>query len=244
MNYADLHVHLLCNVDDGAQDETQMQEILDAAYADGTRALCATPHFHPGFYGNNHSASLAAFEKLKIYAKKYPDLKLFFGNELYYSPNCLQWLKNGECCTINDSHYLLVDFSSNEKADIIVASLRNILNCGYQPILAHAERYTSFQSDLREVHQLQHYGVLIQMDAQSPLGGLGFGAKKRSRKLLEHYFVDLVASDAHNIKDRPPKMHECCDYVVQKCGREYAQQLFVDNPLKILNDIDIRKETD
>ncbi len=244
MNYVDLHIHLLCNVDDGAQDEVQMQEILDAAYADGTRTLCATPHFHPGFYGDNHNASLAAFEKLKAYAKKYPDLKLFLGNELHYSPNCLQWLKNGECQTINGSHYLLVDFSSNEKSDYIVSSLQKILSCGYQPILAHAERYTSFKPDLREVHQLQHYGVLIQMDAQSPLGGWGLAAKKRSRKLLEHYFVDLVASDAHNLSDRPPQMHECYDYVVQKCGKEYAQQLFVNHPLKILNDIDIRKEAD
>lgn len=42
MIYTDLHIHLLCGVDDRAKNEEQMREIVDAAYADGTRAICAT----------------------------------------------------------------------------------------------------------------------------------------------------------------------------------------------------------
>lgn len=39
MKFADLHIHLLYGSDDGAKDEERMREILDAAYADGTRVV-------------------------------------------------------------------------------------------------------------------------------------------------------------------------------------------------------------
>ena len=43
--FVDLHCHALYRVDDGAQDEQIMQNMLDMAYNDGTRYLCFTPHF-------------------------------------------------------------------------------------------------------------------------------------------------------------------------------------------------------
>ena len=39
MNNADIHMHLLSGVEDGTKTEQQMQELLDAAYADGTRII-------------------------------------------------------------------------------------------------------------------------------------------------------------------------------------------------------------
>ena len=52
MALADIHIHLLFGVDDGAKDEDEMHAILDAAYQAGTRVLCCTPHFHPGYFGD------------------------------------------------------------------------------------------------------------------------------------------------------------------------------------------------
>lgn len=242
MTFADLHIHLLCGADDGARDEKQMQDILDAAYADGTRVICATPHFHLGYYGDNTKAADAAFEKLKLYAEKYDDLALYRGNELRYSPSCFDWIRSGACKTLNGSRYLLVDFSEHESADNIVTSVIKIANTGYVPVLAHAERYESFHRDLREIKRLQDCGVLIQIDALSPFGGWGSGAKKRSKILIEHYFADLVASDAHNTAERSPCMSKCYAYVADKCGGEYAKKLFYDNPLEIISDSDLRKE--
>ena len=54
MGLADIHIHLLFGVDDGAKDEDEMHAILDAAYQAGTRVLCCTPHFHPGYFGDNY----------------------------------------------------------------------------------------------------------------------------------------------------------------------------------------------
>lgn len=236
MKFADIHIHLLFGADDGALDYGQMIDMLEAAYKDGARAICATPHFHPGYFGDNRKAADEAFEKLVHYAEKYDDLQLFRGNELRFSPSCNEWLELGECRTINGGKYILVDFAENEAADCIVSAMRMLLNSGYTPILAHAERYGSFSRDDREIIQLKELGTLIQTDAQSPFGAWGLGAKRRSRRLLKQYLADIVASDAHDTSIRPPQLSNCYKYVVKNCGEEYAERVFLNNPLKILND--------
>ena len=71
MKFADIHNHTLAAVDDGAKSEQMMYRMLDAAYADGTRILCLTPHFHPGFFGDNRNASEDSFQKLQSYAAQH-----------------------------------------------------------------------------------------------------------------------------------------------------------------------------
>lgn len=242
MMFADIHIHLLCGADDGAKDEELMQNMLDSAYSDGTRFICATPHFHPGYFGDNAPAVEIAFTKLQQYANKYSDLTLCLGNELRYSPSCFAWLSSGDCKTINNSRYLLVDFDEDDGAEYIVSSMLKLVNAGYVPVLAHAERYEKFHSDMREIKQLQECGALIQIDAQSPFGGWGKKAKKRSKMLVEHYFADIIASDAHDVLVRPPIMSACYNYVVDKCGERYAKKIFYENPRDVLNDSDLGKE--
>lgn len=242
MVFADIHIHLLYGVDDGAKSEELMQNMLDSAYSDGARYICATPHFHPGYFGNNVRAVEAAFAKLQQYANKYSDLKLYLGNELRYSSSCFAWISRGDCKTINSSRYLLVDFAEDDGADYIVSSVLKLVNSGYIPVLAHVERYDMFHRDFREIKQLQECGVVIQIDAQSPFGGWGKKAKRRSRRLIEHYFADVIASDAHDMLERPPLMSACYYYVAEKCGEDYAKKIFYDNPLEILSDSDLGKE--
>lgn len=234
MEFADIHMHLLFGVDDGAVDEEQMKEILRAAYDDGTRIVCATPHFHPGYFGDNAADFQEAFARLRSYAESLEGMDIYFGNELRFSENAAGWLANGLCCSINDTGYVLVDFLENDDAEYIVSSTLSLLNSGYIPILAHAERYSKFNKDLREIMQLKQNGVLIQVDSQSPFGNWGTGAKRRSRRLLKKYLADIVASDAHNTSSRPPMMSNCYAYTMKKCGEEYAKKVFWENQILIL----------
>ena len=90
-SYFDLHSHLLFGVDDGAKTKEEMFAMLDMAYADGTRAICLTPHFSPYLFGDTYESSQAVFEVLREYAEKtYPDLKLFLGHELGYYDGCIE----------------------------------------------------------------------------------------------------------------------------------------------------------
>lgn len=244
MSFTDIHIHLLCGVDDGAENEEQMRKMLDAAYRDGTRAVCATPHYHPGYFEEKPEAADDAFRKLQRYAEKYPDMKLYRGNELRYGRGFDEWIKSGSCMSLNGSRYLLVDFLEYDDADYIVDSVLRVLNTGYIPVLAHAERYEGFGRDLEEIERLSSCGVVIQVDALSPFGGWGRGAKRRSRRIIECGLADVIASDAHDAEQRSPRLNECFEYVKDRCGIEYADCLFTTNPALILADMEIRKDTE
>ena len=233
--FADIHNHMLFGVDDGAKTETDMEKLIEASYADGVRHLCFTPHFHPGYFGDHLEQIEAAFTLARQYVSVHcPDLKLYLGNELRYEPSCTEHLRQGRCKTLNGTDYLLVDFLYDEPSDHIMRAVRQILNAGYIPVLAHAERYELFRRDLREVEELRSWGVLIQIDSQSILGGLGRGAKHRSRQILKTRMADLIASDSHNLKSRPPQLRQCYEFVAEHWGHSYADALFTEIPLRIL----------
>lgn len=235
MFFADIHNHMLFGVDDGAHTENEMYALIDASYADGVRHLCFTPHYHPGYFGENQAQIASAFKLAMQYAsERYTDLQLYLGSELRYERSCIDWLEQGRCQTLNATEYLLVDFLYPEPAENILDAMLRVLNAGYTPVLAHVERYEKFHRDLWEIDRLKDWGVILQVDAQSPLGGLGYGSKVRARRLLDAGAVDLIASDAHDLKNRPPQLRPCYDFVSRKYGEGYAQYLFLDEPLRIL----------
>ena len=235
-HFADIHNHMLFGADDGAKTEQEMQQMIDAAYTDGVRHLCFTPHYHPGYFGEHQKQIKAAFEKAEQYVvKQYPDLMLYLGNELRYERSCVDWLEQERCQTLNNTNYLLVDFLYSESVDSIMDAMLRVLNAGYSPVLAHVERYEKFNRNLQEIERLKSWGVIIQVDAQSPLGGLGHASKMRSRRLLDAYMVDLIASDAHDLKHCPPKLSSCCELVSDRWGIKYAETLFWGNPMRILS---------
>lgn len=236
MQFVDIHNHILFGVDDGARSEAEMYRMIDASYADGVRHLCFTPHYHPGYFGDHQTQLVKAFELAKQYGSKhYENLRLYLGNELRYERSCFEWLKAGKLRTLNDTEYLLVDLLYPESADNILDAMLRVLNAGYTPVLAHVERYESFHRDMREIDRLKSWGVILQVDAQSPLGGLGHGSKVRARRLLEAGAVDLIASDAHDLTQRPPQLADCFAFVSKKYGANYASHLFWEEPLRILN---------
>jgi protein-tyrosine phosphatase len=233
MKFADIHNHTLAAVDDGAKSEQMMYRMLDAAYADGTRILCLTPHFHPGFFGDNRNASEDSFQKLQSYAAQHcPHMQLYLGNELRYSPNCDHWLREGLCRTLNGTAFILVDFAADALSLQIRRGLEQLLSMGYVPVLAHAERYSRLSvAAIRDFHR---NGIRIQINAGSLTGSFGWRARLRAKRLLSEHLVCTVASDGHNLKERPPLLSE--SYLVAKklTDPRYADRIFFHNAKNLL----------
>ncbi|MEO7650191.1 MAG: CpsB/CapC family capsule biosynthesis tyrosine phosphatase, partial [Bryobacteraceae bacterium] len=73
-------------------------------------------------------------------------------------------------------------------------------------------------------------GCLVQVTALSLLGRFGKQAKAFADLLLQNRLVDIVASDAHDIKYRPPVLTQAFEYVTKECGPRTANKLFHENP--------------
>lgn len=241
MEFADIHIHALSGVDDGARTDDEMYKMIDQAYQSGTRIICFTPHCAPGYFGFNGEKVNRSFKKASNYIRRqYPDMDAYLGNELQYSREFSSWIKSGECRTLNGTRYLLVDFSLNEKKDTIVRGMRAVLNTGYYPILAHVERYTNLNTDLKTIYEIKRVGSVIQMDSQSLTGEFGFWVKRASRRILKEGLIDVISSDAHRVEGRTPDLSEAYKYILDKYSKSMADRLFAANALRILKGKDIR----
>lgn len=232
MIFADLHSHLLFGVDDGADSEETMMQMLGTAYAEGIRYLCLTPHYHKGYYGDNKAKSENAYESLcKFAEREYPDMALLLGNELHFSSQAIEWLRSGDCRTMGKTKCVLVDFAFDKSADDIIKALREIAGAGYMPILAHAERYSKLRiSDIKELKQM---GVLIQNNSGSFVGDFGFFAKKKAWAMVNRYLSDFVSTDAHDLNKRPIRLKRSYELIAKKTEEGYAAHLFKDHAVKL-----------
>ena len=53
-------------------------------------------------------------------------------------------------------------------------------------------------------------------------------------KLLQKELVDVIASDAHDVRIRTPELELCARQIEKKYGRSLAQRLLCDSPKAIL----------
>ncbi len=66
----DLHSHILCGLDDGAQLLEESIEMCRMSYHDGIRTIVATPHILDGIYENDRSTILPRVQELNAALKK------------------------------------------------------------------------------------------------------------------------------------------------------------------------------
>lgn len=233
--FADIHLHMLYGTDDGPKSPEQMTEMFDAAYAAGTRFFCLTPHFHLGLFGDNRESSETAFTELLSYAhRRDPELIVLLGNELRYGPAAVSWLDRGLCRTMNRTRVVLVDFQEDETESTVKNAMYRLLNAGYRPILAHAERYHTLSRSWSVYEDLKSKGVKIQINGNSLFGQWDRSAKQMSRQLLKRGLVDLICSDAHNTESRPPELQRAYGFVSDRYGADCARRLFFQNAVELL----------
>ena len=233
--YVDLHCHILYNTDDGATDKNEMLKLIDASYKDGVREMCLTPHFNHAFYGDNKANSDLAFDTLtKEAARIHPEMRFYRGNEIFYHNSCIDFIKKGKCHTLNDTKYVLVDFSYNENKFTIISALKKFISNGYIPVLAHAERYHELKPFSSDFDYIKDIGALIQVNAASVIGKNGFRQKITSLHLIKHGLCDVVASDTHNSTNRTTCINEAANLIKKRFGSDVAASLTYKNPRRIL----------
>ena len=238
MFLADMHIHALYGVDDGARTKEEMINMVRQSYEDGVRVMCLTPHYHPGQFGDNRRKVVQAYAELSEYVKEtIPKLLICLGNELRYDNGAAGWLTSGDCHTINGTDFVLVDFLAEDDYDFITEGVRRIANTGYRPVLAHAERYQAFFRDRRTLAAMRADGVIIQLDAGSLLGDYGRAIKKQSQQLMDKGLVDIVSSDSHRPEgSRYCSMKDAAEFIEKKYGTETAENLCRKNIMDIIYD--------
>lgn len=227
----DMHTHILPHVDDGAADEEMTRCMLRRARAEGTDLLVATPHFCHGMDGKRWEAKRrAAWETTCRMAKEeIPEaFSILLGAEVYMESGIRKDLEAGVPLTMHGSDAILIEFSTSANYMYIKNMVLMLLGMGYEPILAHVERYHAL-SKMQHIQELSRMGAKMQANADSILGHSGWRTKRYLLRLLDHELIDMIGSDAHNMQHRPPGMEKCRKYLNRKLDSAYCEQLFGEN---------------
>ena len=69
---------------------------------------------------------------------------------------------------------------------------------GYQPVLAHPERYLYFGANRKWYDQLRYAGCLFQLNLLSIAGHYGPESRRLVEYLIKKQYVDLLGTDMHH----------------------------------------------
>jgi protein-tyrosine phosphatase len=228
----DIHHHLLWGLDDGASSVDISVEMARIAAADGITHVVCSPHAN-GQYAYEPRVIAAKIRDLQwLLDKERIALKLGQGCDFHMSyENILEAKLDPSRYSINGHGYLLVEVPDYGLPRGLTEIFYQLQLAGLTPILTHPERNPTLQADQQRIVEWLKRGVLVQVTAGSVMGRMGKNAERMAHQLLANRWVHFLATDAHNITSRPPKMHEAFDLVAKKYGPEYARLLCVSNPL-------------
>lgn len=235
MGYIDIHSHIMPGVDDGAQSMEQSLAMLAVAVENGIRKIILTPHNKAEHRSVSVEGILRRIEELQGEVEKNQiPVKLYPGNEIFYRDGVAEMLEEGKLCSLAGSRYVLVEFQPMEQLAYIQSAIYELTSCGYTPVLAHTERYQCMASKVSNIANAIDRGALIQINAATITGGMGFKGKQLVKSLLKERLVHFVATDAHDSNRRAPALSDCAQYLSKKFGEAYAAVLLHDNASKII----------
>jgi len=236
--FVDIHTHILPGVDDGPKDILEAMELARMAWEDGTGTLFLTPHYR-GEYRENTPAWLRESFSLfcQMLQQSLPQMRLYLGSEAHYETQLPRLLENGAVLPLGCSHYVLLEFPYKALRSQILEGTSEVLQSGFTPVIAHAERYDIFRKDAELADTVSDMGALIQLNAQSVMGAQGHAVKQYCHRLLKEEKAHFIASDAHDVKRRPPLLQKSWRHVCKKYSRDYADALFRKNAQNILADM-------
>lgn len=224
----DIHSHVLYGVDDGAQTPADSIAILEMAAAAGTTDIVATPHADLKF---RFQPELNEQRRDQLQKAAGNRIRIHLGCDLHLSyENVQDALANPAKYTINGRNYLLVEFS-----DLLIPKstsdvFSRMLEAGIIPIITHPERNWLLTMRLAEIESWVAKGVLTQVTAQSLDGLFGSKAKKFAGELMRRNLVHFIASDAHSVAERNPRLDAAYALVAARYGKSRAERLLKIHP--------------
>lgn len=234
----DLHCHYLPGIDDGAASMAESVNLARAAVADGITHAAMTPHIHLGRYENIRSSVVVATEQFRhaLVQAEVP-LQIYPAGEVRLSSDVIELLEQDELPflgTLNGFRILLLEFPYGQIPLGTEKLARWLLAQNIRPLIAHPERNKVIMQNVEAIAPYVDIGCLLQVTAASVLGDFGSPAKQSAALMLERGWVHVIASDAHNLTHREPKMKPARQWLVDNFGAGIAEQLTRFNPAKIL----------
>ena len=231
----DLHSHILPAVDDGAETIETSLEMLRRGLVEGIGTAVLTPHLHPHDDAVKEELHRQRFMLLQQAVQEARlDLRLHLGSEIGFRFNLPEVARWPSGTLSGNGQIALIDLPMGALSPGLEQGFFELRTAGYRPILAHPERHRQLSSSHEQLERLREQELNFQVNGGSFTGQFGRRARATAEWLLERGWVDIVASDAHDLEKRPFSLSAAYQRVSELSGRDEARRLFLDNPLRAI----------
>lgn len=195
--FTDIHCHILPGIDDGAKNIDVSLAMLNLYKELGFISIIGTPHMMEDYYNLDS-------EKIKN------ALNLLQNNDSYSSvglkvKSAAEHLMDQQFSRMSHEKTLLplagnkvlIETGFISEPMQFKEMLFEMMNEGYNPILAHPERYLYIKS-LKKYVSIKERGCSFQLNILSLSGNYGSNVQKNAEQLLLNGMIDYVATDAHH----------------------------------------------
>ena len=218
----DVHCHVLPEMDDGSEAVDVSLAILRQEKEQGVGVVCATSHYYarqnsiPDFCARRNEA----MERLTAVLTDGLPRVLPAAEVAYFShmeeqdlaPLCIQGTRT-----------LMLEMPFADWTDLQVETVEVLaLDCGYQVVLVHPERFCFSGSNRSQLRRLAQLPIGLQVNAGSLIR---WQTRRLALDLLQLAPVPLLGSDCHNLTSRPPNLKGGRAVIRRKLGEDFLNQM-------------------
>ena len=225
-SFVDVHAHVVAGIDDGPADDGETDALLDALAAQGATTVVTTPHVDARFAARPDEVAA----RVRALRERRPGAPGVLAGAEVHPGRLDDVLEAGvERFTLGGGGTLLVEAATDVPATVLEHCLRRLEHAGVRTLFAHAERSRALAHDDGLARDLVARGARLQVNARSLCAGAG-DRGKFAWKLVDDGLVSVVASDAHALGLRPPRLADAADEIAKRLGEDAVHTLMHDEP--------------
>jgi protein-tyrosine phosphatase len=237
--FADIHNHLVPDVDDGARDLVDTLQAVERMTQSGIRKIITTPHLDgsltldPAALEERLNEVTRAFDSAaSAVHDAYPEVEFLRGQEVMMDVPDVDF--TDPRMRLAGTRFVLVEWPRLHLPPGTSTVLRRIRGEGHVPVVAHPERYIGI--DMEVAARWRDAGALLQVNYGSLEGRYGGGVRSMALGLLRRGWADYLGSDYHARPDRNMYMDEARDRLDELGAGEAFVTLSLTNPARVLRD--------
>ncbi len=198
---ADMHSHLLPGIDDGSPDIKTSLELIKGLAELGFTKLITTPHIMWDMYRNTREIILEKQDLLqKAVQAEGIEVTIHAAAEYFLDEHVESLLKANEPLLTISGKMVLSEFSLAFPSHSLKDILFQMQMQGYQPVIAHPERYIYLERNKEFYDELKEAGCLFQLNILALTNYYGKAANELAQYLIKKGYYDLVGTDLHGFR--------------------------------------------
>lgn len=237
--FADIHNHLVPDVDDGARDLTDTLRSVERMTQSGIRKIVTTPHLDGSLTLDAEALEERLDEVTRAFhtaaaavAEAFPEVEFLRGHEVMLDVPDVDF--SDARVRLGGTRFVLVEWPRLHLPPGTTKVLRRIAGEGHVPVVAHPERYIGI--DLELAARWRDAGARLQVNYGSLEGRYGGDARSMALRLLRRGWADYMATDFHGRPERALYMDEARDRLEELGAAEAFVTLALTNPARVLRD--------